>query len=113
MRVRSPRRTQPGTKRGQRSDIADPSATASAATNPSFPAAPSTNCGGPQPSIYTIEELATRWRMHPGSIRRLIRLGHITSFRIGKRLLIYETEVTNIERKNVIKRRPRISQRSV
>ena len=42
-------------------------------------------------------QLHTRWGFHPESIRRMVRQGRLPAVRIGKRLLVSQTDVEAFE----------------
>ncbi len=50
-----------------------------------------------QPNYLRPAQLSQRWGFHAESIRRMIRQGRLPAVRIGKRLLISQTEVDAFE----------------
>ncbi|CPS10421.1 DNA binding domain%2C excisionase family [Mycobacteroides abscessus] len=44
------------------------------------------------PKVLTVDELATWWRVHPDSVKGLIRSGALRATRIGKQYRIVEAD---------------------
>jgi len=49
------------------------------------------------PKYLDVSALQSRWGLHPESVRRIIRAGHLTAIRFGGRLRIDLEDVTAFE----------------
>lgn len=47
----------------------------------------------PEQEVYTVEEIAKRFKKHPESIRRLIKEGAIKGFKFGGEWRVYAGEL--------------------
>ena len=51
----------------------------------------------PSWSLFTVDELASRWRCHRNTIYKMLRDGQLHSFRVRRTHLITQKEVHRVE----------------